>query len=834
MESLWGEAFEVKDTAKEAKKIIEKIKKPKKIADVPTARKLLSSRTIPMATKLQMIKEEVLKKLGIYKDRTILLRTREQLHSYIDAAITNNIIAIDTETNNSLDPITCKLMGPCIYTPGQKNAYIPINHIDPYTRELLPNQLTEKDIEEEFKRLKDTFIIMHNGKFDYKVLYCTCNLDLDIAWDTMIAAKLLDENELSAGLKQQYIEKIDPSIEKYSIDELFKDIEYAVVDPEIFALYAATDPYMTYKLYEWQKDKLEQDNLKGVYRLFKTIEMPVVKVIAKMELNGVELDKQYAKLLSKKYHRKLDTLDKQAEEEIARLQPQIDAWRLSEDANKKQLNRNGNEGKTKNEQLENPIKLSSPTQLAILLYDVLKVESVDKKSPRGTGEDILEKINLPLCKILIERRHVSKLLDAFIDALPQTVNEKTGRVHCSFNQYGAATGRLSCSEPNLQQIPSHEKSIRMLFKAADGNVLVGSDFSQQEPRLLSQFAHDENMINAYKQGKDLYATIASGVYNTTYEECLEHHADGTLYKEGKARRSSVKSLLLGIMYGRGVKSIAEQIHGTVEEAQKIIDDFYKSFPKVKEWMDNTQVNAHKNGYVEDLWGRRRRLPDIMLPKYEIIDKNNKNASFNPFLICEDKPAKSTTALKYETALAKIKNRRDYELIKQQALKDNIEIKDNSGFIAQAERQAVNARIQGSAASMTKAAMVKLDHDQQLKDWGFKLLIGVHDELIGECPLQYAQQVAERLCDVMKAAAEDVCEVPFKCDPDISTCWYLNEYVALVQGEFDKLKETGLDDLQAFNQLCEDRCESTRDQVYEIVQNQMSIRPEGVVDLHTIV
>lgn len=819
-DSLWGEEFTPVETPKQVKKIVKKISQPKdpKVSVVKTVK----SKDIPLEDKLKLITDEVIRILGRYKDNTAVIRTYDDLKSYIDDAISNGIIAIDTETNNSLDPITCKLMGGCIYTPGRKNAYIPVNHIDIKTGKKLPNQVTEEQIKEQFSRLYDIKCIYHNGKFDYEVLKCTCGLDLPIYWDTMIGAKVLDENEHSAGLKQQYIDKIDPSVEKYSIDHLFNDIEYAQVDPEIFALYAATDSYMTYKLYEWQLEKFSLPEHKKLFNMFKTIEIPVIKVVAKMELTGVELDFQYADLLSKKYHKILDSIDREAEQELAKIKPKIDAWRLTEEANAKQQNKKGElTGKSKAEQLEDPISLSSPTQLAILLYDILKVKSVSTKSPRGTGEDILSKIDIPLCKIILKRRATSKLIDAFIDALPKTVNAATGRVHCHFNQYGAATGRFSSSEPNLQQIPSHEKSIRMIFKATDGYTLVGSDFSQQEPRLLSQYSQDRNMIDAYKEGKDLYATIASGVYRMSYWDCMEHHEDGTPNPEGKKRRGSVKSLLLGIMYGRGVTSIAEQIHGTIEEAQKIVDDFYQSFPNVKRWIDKTQADAHKTGYVEDLWGRRRRLPDIQLPKYDIKDKSGKNQStFNPILGCSDRTLINSNIEKYKKLLEGIKNRRDYEAIQKKALLDNIEIHDNTGFIAQAERQCVNARIQGGAASMTKLAMIKLDSDKELNDLGFKLLIGVHDELIGECPIENADAVADRLCFVMKTAAQDVCEVPFKCDPDIATCWYLNDYQDLVRSEFQAYLDKGMTKEQAFDQECLDRPESTREQMLETLEQQL--------------
>lgn len=399
-----------------------------------------------------MIKVNVLRILGVYKENTQVITSREELTKYIDASIKNGVIAIDTETNNSLDPISCKLMGPCIYTPGQKNAYIPINHIDLHTGKKRPNQLTEEDVKEEFSRLPNTTIIMHNGKFDYQVIKCTCGLPLHIDWDTLIAAKLIDENE-RASLKEQYISKIDPSIEKYSIEHLFEGIEYAYVEPEIFALYAATDSFMTYKLYEWQKKVFETPDYTRIYKLFKEVEMPVVIVAAEMELAGVTIDTEYSKRLSAKYHKKLEDIDKKISEELGKYQPIIAKWRDSEEANTPTKGTKNKPGKTPNEQLEDPPKINSPTQLAILIYDVLKIKSVDDLSPRGTGEDILIKIdkenNIPLCKLILEKRGIEKLIGTYIDKLPECVSPVDNRLHAHFNQYGAATGRFSSSDPNL-------------------------------------------------------------------------------------------------------------------------------------------------------------------------------------------------------------------------------------------------------------------------------------------------------------------------------------------------------------------------------------------------
>ena len=223
---------------------------------------------------------------------------------------------------------------------------------------------------------------------------------------------------------------------------------------------------MTDRLYEYQINEFKNPDLNRVYKVLTEVEIPLIEVVAEMELKGVYFDQEYSKRLSAKYNKKLEELDKEIAIELSKFKSKIDAWRLTPEANEKQKSaRSDNLGKSKSEQLEDPINLGSPSQLAILLYDILKVKPVDKKKPRGTGEDILSKIDLPFCKLMLKRRELVKLIDSFIDSLPKTMNID-GRVHCNFNQFGTVTGRFSSSEPNLQQIPSHNKEIRMLFRAA--------------------------------------------------------------------------------------------------------------------------------------------------------------------------------------------------------------------------------------------------------------------------------------------------------------------------------------------------------------------------------
>lgn len=839
--SLWGDDIVI-DSKESTQKTIEKLSSSKKAKDV-SAEKAVKSKNVSIEDKIRIVTAQVERVLGKFKDMTQVITDRQELHDYITKAIENGIIAIDTETNNSLDYLNCLLMGACIYTPGQKNVYVPINHINKYTGERLSYQLTEKDIKEEFDRLKDTKIVYHNAKFDYQVLKCTCDCTLGVYWDTMIGARMLDENEQSASLKSQYIDKIDSTMEKYSIEKLFEGLEYAIFDPEVFALYSATDPYMTYRLYEYQLEEMSKPGMEGVRRLFEDVEMQIVIPVAEMELRGVAFDLEYNEKLRNKYTQKLEKLDKKIEEELKRYSKQIQEWRESKDG-KTMVGK-----KTKASQLTDPINVDSPTQLAIILYDVLKVPTVNSKQPRSTGKDDLKEISkrndIPLCNLLLDRKVVSKLLNDFVIKLPKLLNKKDSRIHCSFNQCGkeedgVVTGRFSSSDPNMQQIPSHEKSIRMMFRASDGCRIIGGDFSAQEPRLTAFYSKDPNMLKAYREKKDLYAVIASMSFGKKYEDCLEFYPEGTEivvdgkkvicgYKthkneDGTKRRSQAKSILLGLLYGRGSASIGEQIKKSREEAQEIIDKFFESFPSVKRWIDETHDKARRLGYVEDWYGRRRRLPNINLPEYDIKYKGDNGSNFNQILFTKGAFVRDRSRLNFYLDKCKnCKRRNDLTKIIADAQKEGIQIDLNSNLIAEAERQSVNSIVQGGAATLTKMAMRNIYNDKELNDLGFHMLITVHDEILGECANENSERAAERLAEVMKSTSKPYMEVPMEVDTYNVSHWYEDEYAAVVNDEFDKLVngdvDKGIEAIskeEAFEKICEMRTESTREELKKIL------------------
>ena len=506
MNSLWDEMLDIPSV--DDKSIVQKVNNPKQKKSVKA-----TSNKLPLSDQLKRIEEEVYRILGDFASNTLCIRDEETFNKYIDHCITNHLVGIDTETNNSLVPHTCKLMGLCLYTYNDKQVYVPVNHVtlesyilnkdDPSKWELLPNQLTEQQIAKGLKRLIDAEVLhmTANGKFDYEVIHCTCNTDIRIDWDTQIAARILNENEL-AGLKPQYVAKIDPSSEKYDIEKLFEKLPYAIFPPELFALYAATDAYKTVVLADWQKEQFKKRENAKLFELYQKIELPLPVIVAKMELAGVSIDSTFAQRLSEKYHKKITIVDKSIEDELHKYDSVIEKWKATPEANIRfvkdtwltkmqkdnpnilreitpfvtpitvlgdtgekltqyQLKQDTLVGlpykiadmcsKSKADKLADPINLASPEQLAIFLYDVLGVDVIDKKSPRGTGEEILKELakKVTLCKLILDKRHLEKLLSTYIDKLPECVLEKTHRLHCNFLQLGADTGRFSSKDPKL-------------------------------------------------------------------------------------------------------------------------------------------------------------------------------------------------------------------------------------------------------------------------------------------------------------------------------------------------------------------------------------------------
>ena len=794
-------------------------------------------------TKIKNTCQLVESKLGHYAKELQLIQTKEALQEYITAAINNDIIAIDTETTG-LDPITDQIVGACIYTYGQKPAYIPINHISFITQNRVNGQLTEQEVAEEFQRLADakTKIIMFNAKFDIRVIRHQLGVYLIPAWCGFIAGKCLKNNEEEGNLKylwKKYCSK-DKEEEHFTFDKMFSGIKFNLIPISTAYLYAAKDALMTLDLYDFQKPYLTEDNelcikcgFQKLAKLYNEIELPIIPIVADIEDTGVCIDVDYCKKLSEKYNKLLKEAQDAFNKELENYRPQLTAY----------LNTHPN---TK---LEDPINIASSTQLSELFYDVLQVPQVSKKSPRGTGEEVLEKMGHPLGKLILNYRGIAKLLNTYIDKMPAILNKKTGRIHCSFNQYGTDTGRFSSSDPNLQNIPSHNKDIRPMFMGTiqkdiksnkqilylfyddivnilqgqkdsqdlqpgdvlitdKGNItiqnviindifvtltldteqnvsvsvkrmylLLGADYSQQEPKITADLSDDEQFMKDCASGKDAYATIASIAFNKPYEECLEFYLDENgqktheVNKAGKERRSQAKIILLGICYGKTMKSIAEDLNVTEEKATEIYNAVLTNISGLRHFMEYSQEFCRKYGYVETKWGRRRHIPDMMLPAFEITSVGTKN--FDPFFDSEELGViddSEKLRRKYLQEISQAKYKQQKEKIKANAEKDGFKIKENTRKIEDATRQVVNARVQGSAADQTKIAMRLIGTNEKLKQLDFKMILLVHDEIIGECPFVCAKTVIPIFQQCMLDAAKDL-RSGAKCDCEVSLRWY---------------------------------------------------------------
>lgn len=739
-----------------------------------SVKKSTSYANLPLDEKLKVIQESVYKELGRYKGFVKVIRNKEELNTYIDKAIMVDYLAFDTETNNSLDPLTCKVMGLCLYIPNTRPVYVPLNHCKPGTDVLLENQVSEKDAADALKRLKDTKIVYHNGKFDIRVIYNTLGFYMPIWWDTMLAAQLLNENE-KAGLKPQYKKYVDPTIGSYNIEKLFTGIPYAWVDPEIFALYAAIDSYDTYRLQQYQQAIFEQEGMENLYKLFKEIEVPVTSIVAQMEDTGIDIDLKFVEKLNSKYHRGMDNALNSLKEILKPYDDLIKSYQ-------------------ERKELDTPLNFNSSAQLQILLYDILKTPTTGEA--RSTDKNTLKILNTPFTKALLEYRHYAKLISAFTEALPTLCSKKDGKIHASFNQMGkeennVVTGRFSSSDPNLQQIPSHEKSMRMMFKASPGYVIIGGDYSQQEPRILTHMCKDERLIETYNNKKDLYATIGSIVFKKDYWECMEKWEDGTANPTGKEIRSKCKSLVLGIMYGMGAKLMATLLKVSVDECKQILEEFYKMFPTIKQFTLGNEQMAKDLGYVEDYMGRRRHLPDINLSEIEFVAHQEIPVETDIFL----EPIKNTIEIydkeTSERWLSDYNNDKSFDFKKKSKFKElakasKIKVIDNGAFISKATTQCTNARIQGGAASLTKKAMVNIYKNKELMDLGFRILVPVHDELLGEVPIENAERACELLAQTMIEAAKPECSVAMKVDTYCVKYWYSDEVSYSVRDEYFKI------------------------------------------------
>ena len=432
-------------------------------ADKSVLKKSTTTKSAPVSfkggslfEKIASINALVEQKLGKYRDQYLcyMQEQEEQFKEYIYNVRQTGVCAFDTETTG-LNPLKDNLVGFSLYSKGQKPLYVPINHKSYITMAEIEGQLPIKFVSEQMKTLVDVGVKfeMANAQFDIRVAKKHMGIYIPCWFDVQLAGNCLNENE-SHRLKDMHSKYVlEGKEDEWSFGKLFEDITFDLVPIKSAYVYGAHDAVITDEMVDFQLPFLTPENelcqeygLVEVSKVFWNIEMPYVDVIVELEDNGVSLDQEYVDELSEKYHKleqeKLDNFYSI----LSNYKKEIETYKLNNPGNK----------------LSDPINIASPTQLAILFYDILKIPQVSKDAPRGTGEDILSKVDNPLCKAITEYRGVAKLLSTYIDAIPQAVLDD-GKVHCEFKQYGAKTGRLSSKDPNLQNIPSHNKDIRKMF-----------------------------------------------------------------------------------------------------------------------------------------------------------------------------------------------------------------------------------------------------------------------------------------------------------------------------------------------------------------------------------
>ena len=659
------------------------------------------------------------------EEKGILIYNQVSLEEYINQCIKDGEYVLDIETTG-LDPFNDLIVGICLYSPSQEPAYIPMLHTN-IDNTLMEGQLEVAVVKQHITRLMESeaLWINHNIKFDAKFLMYRWNIKPNnMFWDTLIGAFILNENEVTHGLKPLYAKYITKSKDKQSYKDLFEKTPFNYIPLDLAEVYGANDGTKTYALYQFQKKYLnpnhERTDFRSLYKVFREVEMALLPVLCDMELKGVEIDTQFARELEVKY------------EQIALEQEQyLYDVIYTRFANKVRnhaelqalIEKQAKNKKLKGTKYQDLINFNSSPQLKYLFFDILGFPKLYRRDPMSCGKeqqqlwldsDKVSKGQKEFLQAFMEWRKTVKLLTSFIVKIPEARENKTNAVHTNFNQLGAKTGRFSSSHPvhkiNLQQIPSRNKDIRKIFRARPGHVFIGSDFSAIEPRILATVSQDPTMLKTFNDGIDIYASMASLIFNVPYEQCLEFHPEtGEKQPEGKDRRTQTKSVLLGIMYSRGAKAIAEQFGKDAKWGQALIDNFYKSFPSIKEIITKSMYQAEKLGYVCTITGRKRRLPNMRL------DKDN-------YLYQE------------------------------------------------ASRQCLNARIQGSSADVMKLAMVNLYNHPRFKELNGSILMTIHDEMVIECRDEVAVEMAELLPEVMKDTAMKLLGTKQKCDVEVSRVW----------------------------------------------------------------
>jgi DNA polymerase-1 len=587
-----------------------------------------------------------------------LVENEEEIVKLCDFFRTKQFLVLDTETT-STSPVEAELVGLSFSVTEHEAFYVPI----PANREEAFRIVNIfKPLYEDEQILK----VGQNIKYDLEVLM---NYNIRLAgpmWDTMIAHYLI-QPELRHNM--DFMAETLLNYQTVHIDELIgprgkKQRSMRDLTPEEVYEYACEDADITLQL----KNKLEPMlKERDCERLFYEMEMPLMPVLAEMEMNGVCLDTEALRQTSKDLTKRMNEIEA----------------RIYELAGEQ-------------------FNISSPKQVGDILFAKLKIIDKPKKTKTGqyvTSEEVLIQLQgkHEIVADILTFRGLKKLLSTYVDNLPSLINPKTGHIHTSFNQCVTATGRLSSSDPNLQNIPvrgEDGKEIRKAFVPEPGCLFFSADYSQIELRVMAHLSGDENMIRVFREGKDLHAATASTIYKKPINEV------------SRDERTKSKRANFGIIYGITVFGLAERLDITREEAKLLIDGFFDTFPKVHEYMEQAKAEARRQGYVPTLFGRRRYLPDI----------NSQNATVRGF----------------------------------------------------AERNAINAPIQGTAADIIKVAMIHIFNRFKKENIKSKMILQVHDELNFSVYPEEKELVEKIVMEEMERAFE--MKVPLVADAGFGNNW----------------------------------------------------------------
>ncbi|HEX9803736.1 MAG TPA: DNA polymerase I, partial [Gammaproteobacteria bacterium] len=558
------------------------------------------------------------------------------------------LFAFDTETT-CLEYMDARIVGVSFAVDPATAAYVPVAHNYPGAPEQLPRDAVLarlKPLLEDDRALK----VGQNLKYDMSVLANHGIVLRGIAHDTMLESYVLDSTATRHdmdSLALKYLGHKTVTFEEVA-GKGARQICFNEVGLEQAGPYAAEDAEITLRLHHCLWPRLEA--IPPLAKLYRELEVPLLSVLSRMERTGVLVDQGMLEQQSRELSEKMDAIQKQAFDEAGE-----------------------------------PFNLGSPKQIQAILFDKLQLP-VLKKTPKGqpsTAEEVLAELALdyPLPRLILEHRSMSKLKSTYTDKLPGMINPHTGRVHTSYQQAVAATGRLSSSDPNLQNIPvrtAEGRRIRQAFIAPQGCRIVAADYSQIELRIMAHLSGDEGLLKAFSAGEDIHRATAAEVFGVPLDEV-----------SGEQRRSA-KAINFGLIYGMSAFGLARQLGIDRGAAQNYVDLYFARYPGVKRYMDQTREQAREQGYVETVFGRRLYIPDI----------------------------KSSNG-----------QRRQY-----------------------AERTAINAPMQGSAADIIKRAMLSVDAWLQ-QESDIRMIMQVHDELVFEVPQEKVGEASGRIVELMSGAAE---------------------------------------------------------------------------------